>query len=153
MRNNIEIINNILIFVILLNYDLIPIFDCTYLLKNTSGYCLCLLLNLSVNLKTIKFASPFFFFSLENAYLTQSRFILMESILIWFSAFGILSYLKFRKITRFVFIFLNIKKHYEILFTWVKKTHWRFLCFSRSFSLEWWTWLCLSSISITSAIW
>ncbi|CAL1300761.1 unnamed protein product [Larinioides sclopetarius] len=36
----------------------------------------------------------------ENAYLTQSRFILMESMLIWFSAFGLLAYLKFRKISR-----------------------------------------------------
>ncbi|XP_042901346.1 protein O-mannosyl-transferase 1 [Parasteatoda tepidariorum] len=57
----------------------------------------------------------------ENAYLTQSRFILMESMLIWFSAFGLLSYLKFRKI-------------------------------DRSFSLNWWLWFLLSSVSLTCAI-
>ncbi|XP_054713635.1 protein O-mannosyltransferase 1-like [Uloborus diversus] len=57
----------------------------------------------------------------ENAYLTQSRFILMESILIYFSAFGLLAFLKFRKVPR-------------------------------AFSFPWWSWLFLSSVSLTCAI-
>ncbi|KAG8176363.1 hypothetical protein JTE90_020761 [Oedothorax gibbosus] len=57
----------------------------------------------------------------ENSYLTQSRFILMESMLIWFSAFGLLAYLKFRKT-------------------------------SRSFSIKWWSWLVLCSVSLACAI-
>lgn len=58
----------------------------------------------------------------ENAFLTQSRFMLMESILIWFSAFGVLAYLKFRK-----------EQH-------------------RPFSLRWWSWLLLCSSSLTCAV-
>ncbi|XP_035230827.1 protein O-mannosyl-transferase 1-like [Stegodyphus dumicola] len=55
-----------------------------------------LMIELGFTHKTAILAGVLMFF--ENAYLTQSRFILMESILIWFSAFGILAYLKFRKI-------------------------------------------------------
>lgn len=58
----------------------------------------------------------------DNAILTQSRFILMESILLFFSLFGILCILKFRK--------------YHL----------------KLYSLYWWFWLTLAFISLTCAL-
>lgn len=59
----------------------------------------------------------------DNALLTQSRFILMESMLIQFSLFGLLCIIKFRKVmdqpTRF----------------------------------SWWLWLSLGIASLTCAVW
>lgn len=59
---------------------------------------------------------------LDNALLTQSRFVLMESILLVFSLFGILALLKFRKY------------------------------YSQPYCIEWWLWLALTSISFTCAL-
>ncbi|XP_023228671.1 protein O-mannosyltransferase 1-like [Centruroides sculpturatus] len=59
-------------------------------------YYLCVELGLSN--KTAVLAALIFIF--ENAILTQSRFILMESILMFFSALGIFCLLKFRKETK-----------------------------------------------------
>lgn len=59
---------------------------------------------------------------LDNALLTQSRFILMESILLYFSLFGILCILKFL--------------HYR----------------ERAYCIEWWIWLILASASLTCAL-
>ncbi|XP_063977275.1 protein O-mannosyltransferase 1 [Diachasmimorpha longicaudata] len=59
---------------------------------------------------------------LDNAFLTQSRFILMESILIEFSLFGLFCALKFRKIM------------------------------DDPMRLSWWVWLSLSISSLTCAL-
>lgn len=59
---------------------------------------------------------------LDNAVLTQSRFILMESMLLLFALFGLLALLKFRK-------------YYE-----------------NPYGLFWWLWLILASISFTCAL-
>lgn len=59
---------------------------------------------------------------LDNAVLTQSRFILMESMLLLFALFGLLSLLKFRK-------------YYE-----------------KPYGMFWWFWLVLASISFTCAL-
>lgn len=59
---------------------------------------------------------------LDNALLTQSRFILMESMLLFFALFGILCILKFRQ------------------------------CYSKPYSFFWFTWLILSSVSLTFAL-
>ncbi|XP_015609966.1 protein O-mannosyltransferase 1 [Cephus cinctus] len=58
----------------------------------------------------------------DNAFLTQSRFILMESILIQFSLFGLLCVMKFRKIM------------------------------DRPELLSWWIWLFLAGINLTCAL-
>lgn len=58
----------------------------------------------------------------DNALLTQSRFILMESMLLVFALFGILCILKFKKYN------------------------------SRPYCLFWWFWLVLGSISLTFAL-
>nr|XP_018899540.1 PREDICTED: protein O-mannosyltransferase 1 [Bemisia tabaci] len=58
-------------------------------------------------------------FLCDNALLTQSRFVLMESILLFFSLFGLLCLQKFRKLK------------------------------SESYSLEWWAWLFLASVFLT----
>lgn len=58
----------------------------------------------------------------DNALLTQSRFILMESMLLFFSLFGILCVLKFRQ------------------------------QYSRPYSLSWWFWLICSCISLTCSL-
>ncbi|KAG0429401.1 hypothetical protein HPB47_023716 [Ixodes persulcatus] len=60
---------------------------------------------------------------LENSLLTQSRFILMESILICFAALGLLSLLKFRQSDQ-----------------------------RRPFSFGWWFWLVLSVAFLTCAL-
>lgn len=59
----------------------------------------------------------------DNALLTQSRFVLMESILIQFSLMGLLSILKFRKVM------------------------------DRPSSPSWWFWLVLGIFSLTCAMW
>lgn len=59
---------------------------------------------------------------LDNALLTQSRFMLMESMLLLFSFFGLLSLLKFRK-------------YYQ-----------------KPYCVYWWFWLILGSASLTSAL-
>ncbi|CAG2066931.1 unnamed protein product [Timema podura] len=59
----------------------------------------------------------------DNALLTQSRFILMESMLLMFALFGLLCVLKFR--------------HYH----------------NRPYCLQWWSWLSLGSASLTCALW
>ncbi|CAG9854967.1 unnamed protein product [Phyllotreta striolata] len=61
-------------------------------------------------------------FLLDNAFLTQSRFILMESMLIFFSLFGLLSILKFRKY------------------------------YSNPYSIFWFLWLISSCVSLTCAV-
>lgn len=58
----------------------------------------------------------------DNALLTQSRFILMESMLLVFALFGILCILKFKKYN------------------------------SRPYCLLWWFWLVLGSVSLTFAL-
>ncbi|KAB0798575.1 hypothetical protein PPYR_09568 [Photinus pyralis] len=58
----------------------------------------------------------------DNAVLTQSRFILMESMLLLFSTFGLLSILKFRK----------------------------YYC--EQFCIFWWFWLIIGSFSLTCAL-
>ncbi|CAM1321564.1 POMT1 (predicted) [Pycnogonum litorale] len=58
----------------------------------------------------------------DNALLTQSRFILMESMLIFFSAFGVFCLIKFRKIQ------------------------------NDSFSPRWWFWLMMMSLSLTCGV-
>lgn len=59
---------------------------------------------------------------LDNALLTQSRFVLMESILLYYSLFGILCILKFL--------------HYR----------------ERPYCFQWWIWLTLASVSLTCAL-
>ncbi|XP_013793858.1 protein O-mannosyl-transferase 1-like [Limulus polyphemus] len=59
---------------------------------------------------------------LENSLLTQSRFILMESMLLFFSFYGILALLKFRKLK------------------------------NKPFSPSWWFWLFMMGSSLTCAI-
>lgn len=59
---------------------------------------------------------------LDNALLTQSRFILMESMLLFFSLFGILCILKFR--------------HYH----------------SKPYSVFWWFWLVCACVSLTCSL-
>lgn len=59
---------------------------------------------------------------LDNALLTQSRFVLMESILLLFSLFGLLALLKLRKL------------------------------YSRPYCAKWWLWLALSAASFTCAL-
>ncbi|KAG5867864.1 hypothetical protein JTB14_000949 [Gonioctena quinquepunctata] len=61
-------------------------------------------------------------FLFDNAFLTQSRFILMETLLVFFSLFGILCLMKFRK-------------------------H-----FHEPFCVSWFFWIILSSISLTCAL-
>lgn len=63
-----------------------------------------------------------FLLLMDNAILTQSRFILMESILLFFILFGILCILKFCK------------------------------CNSCPYTIKWWLWLILGLISLTCAI-
>jgi dolichyl-phosphate-mannose-protein mannosyltransferase len=65
------------------------------------------------------------FFSLcpDNAMLTQSRFILMESMLLLFALFGLLCILKFRRY------------HHH------------------PYCLQWWLWLSLGAASLTCALW
>jgi dolichyl-phosphate-mannose-protein mannosyltransferase len=58
----------------------------------------------------------------DNALLTQSRFILMESMLLFFALFGIFCILKFR--------------HY----------------YSRPYCIFWFLWLSLASVSLTCAL-
>ncbi|XP_012266663.2 protein O-mannosyltransferase 1 [Athalia rosae] len=58
----------------------------------------------------------------DNALLTQSRFILMESILIQFSLFGLLCVGKFRKIM------------------------------DKPFTISWWIWLSLAAVNLTCAL-
>lgn len=64
-----------------------------------------------------------FLFIADNALLTQSRFILMESILIQFSLFGLLCVLKFRRVM------------------------------DKPATLGWWIWLTLGIASLTCALW
>jgi dolichyl-phosphate-mannose-protein mannosyltransferase len=59
----------------------------------------------------------------DTAILTQSRFILMESIMMSFGLAALLSVLKFRKVS------------------------------ARPFSPAWFTWLILSSLLLTCAFW
>ncbi|XP_072376843.1 protein O-mannosyltransferase 1 [Diabrotica undecimpunctata] len=61
-------------------------------------------------------------FLFDNAFLTQSRFILMESMLIFFSLFGLLALLKFRKYTE------------------------------RPYSVFWFFWIVISCFSLTCAL-
>ncbi|XP_074031169.1 protein O-mannosyltransferase rt isoform X2 [Leptinotarsa decemlineata] len=61
-------------------------------------------------------------FLFDNAFLTQSRFILMESVLIFFSLFGILCIVKFKKYS------------------------------DRPFCLFWFLWIVLASVSLTCAL-
>ncbi|XP_046468533.1 protein O-mannosyltransferase rt isoform X1 [Neodiprion pinetum] len=58
----------------------------------------------------------------DNAFLTQSRFILMESILIQFSLFGLLCVVKFRKIM------------------------------DKPFTISWWIWLSLGAFNLSCAL-
>ncbi|RZC38372.1 protein O-mannosyltransferase 1 [Asbolus verrucosus] len=58
----------------------------------------------------------------DNALLTQSRFILMESMLLFFALFGIFCLLKFRNY------------------------------YSKPYSIFWFFWLCLASVSLTCAL-
>ncbi|XP_039310165.1 protein O-mannosyltransferase 1 isoform X2 [Solenopsis invicta] len=60
---------------------------------------------------------------LDNALLTQSRFILMESILMHFSLLGLLCIVKFRKVM------------------------------DRPTSASWWIWLTLGIVNLTCALW
>lgn len=60
---------------------------------------------------------------LDNALLTQSRFILMESILMQFSLLGLLCIVKFRKVM------------------------------DQPTSLAWWIWLILGVANLTCALW
>ena len=59
----------------------------------------------------------------DNALLTQSRFILMESILIQFSLMGLLCVMKFRKVM------------------------------DRPLTFAWWAWLTLAAVNLTCALW
>ncbi|KAL1491635.1 hypothetical protein ABEB36_012204 [Hypothenemus hampei] len=79
-----------------------------------------LMLNLGLTEWTSIFAALLFLF--DNALLTQSRFILMESMLMFFSLFGILCVLKFRK-------------HY-----------------AKPFSVPWIFWLAIASGSLTCGL-
>ncbi|KAK7094771.1 protein O-mannosyl-transferase 1-like [Littorina saxatilis] len=58
----------------------------------------------------------------DNALLVQSRFMLMEGMLIFFSCLAIMSYLKFRNL-----------RH-------------------RAFSVRWWFWVCLTGVSFTCSL-
>ncbi|KAI4464671.1 dolichyl-phosphate-mannose--protein mannosyltransferase [Holotrichia oblita] len=58
----------------------------------------------------------------DNAILTQSRFILMESMLLFFMLFGLLCILRFRK------------------------------CKEKPYSFHWWFWLIVGSISLTCTL-
>lgn len=60
---------------------------------------------------------------LDNALLTQSRFILMESILMQFSLFGLICIMKFRKVM------------------------------DQPTNLSWWIWLILGIANLTCALW
>lgn len=64
-----------------------------------------------------------FIIILDNALLTQSRFILMESILMQFSLFGLICIMKFRKIM------------------------------DQPTNLSWWLWLILGIANLTCALW
>ncbi|XP_077163180.1 protein O-mannosyl-transferase 1 isoform X1 [Paroedura picta] len=59
----------------------------------------------------------------ENALITQSRLMLLESVLIFFILLGVLSYLKFS----------NLQRH-------------------SPFSARWWFWLCLTGVSCACAV-
>ncbi|XP_046370265.2 protein O-mannosyl-transferase 1-like [Haliotis rufescens] len=59
------------------------------------------------------------FVLLDNALLVQSRFMLMEGMLIFFSCLAVLSYLKFRNLAH------------------------------REFSVQWWWWLCVCGLALT----
>jgi len=59
----------------------------------------------------------------DNALLTQSRFVLMESILMHFSLLGLLCIVKFRKVM------------------------------DRPTSVSWWIWLILGIVNLTCALW
>lgn len=59
----------------------------------------------------------------DNALLTQSRFILMESMLLLLALFGLLCVLRFRKLR------------------------------DEPYSTQWWLWLSLASVSLTLALW
>ncbi|XP_016052089.1 PREDICTED: protein O-mannosyl-transferase 1 isoform X3 [Miniopterus natalensis] len=60
---------------------------------------------------------------IENALITQSRLMLLESVLIFFNLLAVLSYLKFS----------NCQKH-------------------RPFSLNWWLWLMLTGVACSCAV-
>ncbi|XP_025111757.1 protein O-mannosyl-transferase 1-like isoform X2 [Pomacea canaliculata] len=62
------------------------------------------------------------FVLLDNALLVQSRFMLMEGMMIFFSCLSVMSFLKFRGLSH------------------------------RSFSVTWWFWLCLTGISFTCSL-
>jgi len=59
----------------------------------------------------------------DNALLTQSRFVLMESILMHFSLLGLLCIVKFRKVM------------------------------DQPTSVSWWIWLILGIVNLTCALW
>ncbi|UYV78218.1 POMT1, partial [Cordylochernes scorpioides] len=64
----------------------------------------------------------------DNALLTQSRYILMESMLIFFSLLGILAILRFRRLLH------------------------RQSCVSRPFSGPWWLWLLVAGVSLACSL-
>lgn len=79
-----------------------------------------LMLELGLNQWTSLLAGLLLLF--DNAILTQSRFILMESMLLFFMLFGLLCILKFRKYN------------------------------DRPYTLFWWLWLIIGSASLTCAL-
>nr|KAG5706616.1 hypothetical protein BaRGS_005686 [Batillaria attramentaria] len=62
------------------------------------------------------------FVLLDNALLVQSRFMLMEGMLIFFSSLAVMAFLKFRNLGH------------------------------RSFSVAWWFWLCLTGVAFTCSL-
>lgn len=62
------------------------------------------------------------FILLDNALLVQSRFMLMEGMLIFFSCLALMAYLKFRNTAH------------------------------RAFSVQWWFWLCVTGVSFTCCL-
>lgn len=79
-----------------------------------------LMLEMGLTEWTSIFAALLFLF--DNALLTQSRFVLMESMLLFFSLFGILCILKFRKY------------------------------YKRPYSISWFFWLVSATISLTCSL-
>ncbi|XP_041368198.1 protein O-mannosyl-transferase 1-like [Gigantopelta aegis] len=99
----------------------VPVFEMRLVPAVLGSLITPLVYEIAVELRLSRWAAAIAgaFILLDNALLVQSRFMLMEGMLIFFSCLSIMSYLKLRKLSL------------------------------RAFSLKWWFWMALCGISFT----
>ncbi|KAJ8300903.1 hypothetical protein KUTeg_022422, partial [Tegillarca granosa] len=102
----------------------VPVYQLRFLPAMMGSFVVPLVYQIAVELGMSRWAAVLAgaFIVLDNAMLVQSRFMLMEGMLLFFQCLAVYSFLKFRNLSH------------------------------REFSVQWWFWLCLTGVAFTCTL-